>query len=88
MTRWLKSLFAWRFVADTGVWRYEENSVTRKRRAYSVGGGHQPRANAWLLGLTDHLPGSPFLLDSSGRVIPPPRGEPAVKPPPSYSCRG
>lgn len=33
MIRWLRSLFAWHPVRNTGVWVYWENSVTGQRGA-------------------------------------------------------
>ncbi len=40
--RWLRSLFAWRTVKDTGVWKYRENAITGRRKAVWSGGGYQP----------------------------------------------
>lgn len=42
MARWFRSLFAWRPVRNTGVWLYEQNSVTGRRRAIDAGGCYQP----------------------------------------------
>ena len=42
MIRWLKSLFAWKDIRDSGVWIYSENAVTGQRKAYRYGGGWQP----------------------------------------------
>jgi hypothetical protein len=42
MLRWLKSLFAWKDVRDSGVWIYSENAVTGQRKAYRHGGCYQP----------------------------------------------
>lgn len=39
MIRWLKSLFAWRPVRNTGVWLYQENGITGRRMAMESGGG-------------------------------------------------
>jgi hypothetical protein len=46
---WLRSLFAWRTVRDSGVYLYQENAVTGARRAmrYNVGGA-QPLDHDWL----------------------------------------
>lgn len=41
MFRWLKSLFAWRAVRNSGVWVYTENSVTGRRAAHWQG-NYQP----------------------------------------------
>jgi len=46
---WLRALFAWRDVRDSGVWRYRENAVTGVRVAVRVGaGGYQPVDLVWL----------------------------------------
>lgn len=51
MTRWLKSLFAWREVFRTGVWVCEENRVTGKRRVWRWNiSGHSPKPTGWLKG--------------------------------------
>lgn len=51
MIRWLRSLFAWRFVRSTGAWAYYENDVTGKREAHRIGGdGHEPVDLLWLRG--------------------------------------
>lgn len=50
MIGWLRSLFAWRTVEDTGVWRYQQNAVTGRRRLLRVGPGLQPVARQWLEG--------------------------------------
>jgi hypothetical protein len=42
--------FAWRDKHDTGVWIYQENTITGKRRAVRVGGGWQPLRSSWLNG--------------------------------------
>lgn len=41
MIRWLKSLFAWHAVRNSGVWIYCENSVTGQRAAHWRG-NYQP----------------------------------------------
>lgn len=50
VSRWWKSLFAWRHVDDLGVWRYEENTVTGKRRAIRIAACHGPQHSQWLKG--------------------------------------
>jgi hypothetical protein len=45
---WIKSLFAWRDVKWTPVWRYQENSVTGRRRAIRCGSGYTPLDFDWL----------------------------------------
>ena len=48
MVRWLKSLFAWRYDHDTGVWLYQVNTVTGQRAARRINlGGHQPLDWGW-----------------------------------------
>lgn len=54
MLRWLRSLFAWRFVRTVGGWEYHENAVTGQRSAAYYGGGHQPLDLAWLEAGTGH----------------------------------
>jgi hypothetical protein len=49
MIHWLRSLFAWRLVEDTGCWRYEVNTVTGARRIVpTCTGGYQPVDRDWL----------------------------------------
>ena len=48
----IRSWFAWRTVRDSGVWLYEENTVTGARRVSRIGGGHQPQDLTWLSGGT------------------------------------
>lgn len=50
MLAWVRSLFAWRVVRDTGVWVYQENAVTGRRRVLRFGDGWQPVDAAWLGG--------------------------------------
>lgn len=77
--RWLKSIFAWRTVADTGVWLYEQNDITGARRVCRVGGGHQPQAMGWVERRTDDPPGSLPAPKGTGQFKVP-RGEPAIRP--------
>lgn len=56
MIRWLRSLFAWRQVRDTGVWLYLENDITGARHVFRVGGGWQPVDVDWLERRTHPLP--------------------------------
>jgi hypothetical protein len=51
--RWVRSLFAWRTIRDTGIWIYQENVVTGERRALrhvGVAKCYQPVAHHWLQG--------------------------------------
>lgn len=49
MMRFIRSLFGWEFAEIAGVWRYEENRVTGKRRATRiVSGGYSPVDLDWL----------------------------------------
>lgn len=48
MWRWLKSQFAWEIVRDSGVYIYEENTVTGARRAITYSLCYQPLDRAWL----------------------------------------
>lgn len=45
---WVRSLFAWRFVRDSGVWLYSENTVTGERKALRIGSCWQPVDLDWL----------------------------------------
>lgn len=50
MLTWFRSLFAWRVVNASGVWQYEINRITGKRRAYRrFSGGYTPLNWEWLL---------------------------------------
>ena len=50
MLRWLKSLFAWRYAFEAGVYDYQFNEVTGARRAIrNTSIGHSPVNMAWLL---------------------------------------
>jgi len=44
----VRAVFAWLEVRSTGVWAYEENDITGRRRAIRVGAGHQPVDGDWL----------------------------------------
>lgn len=46
--RWLRSLFAWREVRDTGAHTYQVNAVTGARRVLRCGAGYQPVDAGWL----------------------------------------
>jgi hypothetical protein len=49
LLRWLRSLFAWRYVRESIVWRYQENTVTGQRRAVRIRRGvWQPVDHDWL----------------------------------------
>ncbi len=56
MIRFFRSIFAWRTVRDTGVWRYSENAVTGRRKAVWGGYGYQP-VDHGLLGVGDVIYG-------------------------------
>jgi len=45
---WIRSLFAWCPVRDSGVWLYLENSVTGQRAARRISKTHQPLDFDWL----------------------------------------
>lgn len=47
----LREAFRWRTLFETGVWRYQENAVTGRRRVLKIGAGHQPINRNWL----DHI---------------------------------
>jgi hypothetical protein len=49
MKRWLKSLFAWRHAFDAGVFTYEQNEITGKRRAFRCSNGYSPLDMQWLI---------------------------------------
>lgn len=46
-----REAFRWHTVFDTGVWRYQENAATGRRRVLKRGAGHQPINRHWL----DHI---------------------------------
>lgn len=49
MLRWLRSLFAWREVRNTGVHSYQQNAITGRRRVLRrMAGGYQPVDGRWL----------------------------------------
>jgi hypothetical protein len=49
VVKWLKSLFAWQEVFRAGVYIYEENKVTGKRRCFRyIKSGYSPRDMDWL----------------------------------------
>lgn len=48
MSRWLRSLFAWREVRWQGVWRYDVNDITGQRRAVRESRCFQPLDLTWL----------------------------------------
>jgi hypothetical protein len=49
--RRFRSLFAWETRRDTGVWLYQENTVTGARRIVRIAGtGYQPCDFKWLDG--------------------------------------
>ncbi|MFN7340224.1 MAG: hypothetical protein ACK5VI_03980 [Opitutia bacterium] len=49
MIRWLRSIFAWETRRDTGVWLYQENTVTGERRITRISRcGYQPCDFGWL----------------------------------------
>lgn len=52
MIRWLRSLFAWDEIRNTGVWSYQVNAVTGgrrvRRRLEFVAGGYQPVDLVWV----------------------------------------
>jgi hypothetical protein len=54
MIRWLRSIFAWETVRDSGVWIYQENRITCARRVFYNGAGYQPLDVDWLEGRSNH----------------------------------
>lgn len=51
MRNFIKSLFAWREIHDTGVYSYQQNAITGGRRIRRINaGGYQPINDAWLNG--------------------------------------
>ena len=48
LMRWLKSLFAWHAVRNSGVWLYSENRVTGQRCATLRSTCFQPLDHQWL----------------------------------------
>lgn len=45
---WLRALFAWEVVRDTGATIYRQNTITGARSASRITGGHQPIDRHWL----------------------------------------
>lgn len=66
MIRWLRSLFAWRIVKDTGVHLYCVNSVTGQRRVVEGDEGYQPIDHNWLETGQFSSP-SPPIMPNTGR---------------------
>jgi len=67
MTRWLRSLFAWREVeclGISGVWHYSQNAVTGERKALRISGGWQPVDLNWLEAGNGYR-----IIDGIGRLI-------------------
>lgn len=48
MIRYLRSLFAWKMVRDSGVWLYYENAITGERTATRYSACFQPLDLEWL----------------------------------------
>jgi hypothetical protein len=46
--KWFRSLRGWQLVWDTGIWRYEENTVTGDRFAYRHGRGWERVNRDWV----------------------------------------
>lgn len=46
--RWIKIQFAWKQVRDSGVYVYEENTITGQRRALPYSLAYQPLDREWL----------------------------------------
>lgn len=63
MFDFLRGAFRWHTVLDTGVWRYQENAATGRRRARKIGAGHQAVDRAWL----DHAEAGPPVLPKGNR---------------------
>ena len=61
--KWIKGIFAWRIVRDTGVWTYWENPVTGAREARWSGGCYQPVNYDFL----NAAPGSAWVFGPRGR---------------------
>jgi len=69
MITFLRSLFSWRTVRDTGVHFYQENAITGARRVLRRDGGYQPVDRAWLRTGDWSRPGPPPNEGSGGRRI-------------------
>ena len=51
VNRFFREFGRWRTVHDTGVWRYQENTATGRRRILRVNwNGYQPIDYSWLEG--------------------------------------
>jgi len=79
--RWFRALFGWRSVGQTGVWDYQQNAATGKRRAVRINrGGHQPQDHIWLANLTDRPPGTWAAAKARARVEMLKQARPAIQP--------
>ena len=71
MLRFIRSLFAWRLVKVSGVYGYEQNTVTGARRAVRVNsGGYSPVDLDWLDAGNGHptIDGFPAWRSSAGQI--------------------
>ena len=51
VNRFFREVGRWRTVHDTGVWRYQENTATGRRRILRVNfNGYQPIDASWVYG--------------------------------------
>lgn len=66
MWRFIKSLFAWQLVRDTGAIRYYQNAVSGKRRAVVVVTGYAPIDRRWLDGFEFTSATTPPIGGTSG----------------------
>lgn len=56
--------FHWRYRFAAGVWRYDENTMTGRRRAVrAYSGGYSPLDATWLA----RGVGSPIIIDDMGK---------------------
>ena len=55
---WLRYVFAWHPVRETGVWTYWENALTGQRAVSRSGSGYQPIDDRWLNRLSS-IPSEP-----------------------------
>lgn len=48
LSRWFRSLFAWRAILARGTWVYLENEVTGQRKAVWKGGCYSPMTTSFM----------------------------------------
>lgn len=71
MFRFIRSIFAWQFVKIDGIWLYEQNAVSGRRRATEIlAGGYSPVDLDWLDAGNGHplINGRPAWRSAAGQI--------------------